>query len=121
MVPSLSADPVASKVHARKEQVVVKVAVGMALVRTTATGWTTEPVVASSSVTVSVTLRVPEVTKSWLGVAPVAVPPSPKSHAYDATEPSGSLDPVPSKPQTVLSQLKVNDAVGAWFGSSVRR
>ena len=50
----------------------------------------------SLSVTVSATVNVPELVKVWDGVAPVAVPPSPKSHAYDAIVPSGSDEPVPS-------------------------
>ena len=75
----------------------------------------------SSSVTVSVTSRVPVVPKSWLDVAPVAVAPSPKSHDQETTDPSGSIEPVPSKSQTAPSQVKLKAAVGAWFGSIVRR
>src|SRR3954447_6399793 len=46
----------------------------------------------------------------------MSVVPSPKSHAYDAMEPSGSDDPVPSNEQVSNEQLLVNDAVGAWLG-----
>jgi len=42
--------------------------------------------------------------------------PSPKSQAYDATAPSASLEPEPSKAQSVLSHFPVKDAVGAWLG-----
>ncbi len=60
-------------------QPVVNEAVGAALVRTTETGTTTEPCVPSSSVTVRVTSRVPEVRKSYDAVDPEAVPRPPKS------------------------------------------
>ena len=46
-----------------------------------------------------------------MGVAPVPVVPSPKSHAYDVMLPSGELDPLASKVQVRLTQDPVAAAV----------
>jgi hypothetical protein len=53
-----------------------------------------------------------------VALTPVAVVPSPKSHAYDATEPgAASLDPEASTVQVAAGQSTVNDATGAAFGA----
>ena len=46
-------------------------------------------------------------------LAPVPVLPSPKDHAYDATDPSLSVEPDPSKLHDNAAQLAVNVATGA--------
>jgi hypothetical protein len=51
---------------------------------------------------------------------PVAVPPSPKSQAYDATVPGAvSVEPEASTVQVAVGQLVVNDATGATLGDTV--
>ena len=55
----------------------------------------------------------------WLGVAPVPVPPSPNVHAYEAIDPSGSLEPLPLK-ETASGAIPdvgvaVAEATGGWF------
>ncbi len=56
----------------------------------------------------------------WLTVAPDPVPPSPKLHAYETIEPSGSEEADALKPteEPAIGEdgAKVNDAVGGWFG-----
>ena len=47
------------------------------------------------SETVNATENVPDVLYAWLGVAPVAVVPSPKSQAKLRVSLSGSLEPAP--------------------------
>ena len=48
-----------------------------------------------------------------------AADPSPKSHEYDATDPSGSEDPDPSKLAVRLFVEDVKAAVGGWFTGTV--
>ncbi len=48
-------------------------------------------------------------------MAPVPVAPSPKSHAYEASEPSGSLEPEPSTVTTRKFSLVVKAAAGRSF------
>ena len=43
------------------------------------------------------------------------------SIAVETIDPSASLEPLPSKAQSVPSQVDVTTAAGAWFGSTVRR
>ena len=50
------------------------------------------------------------------GVPTAAVAPSPKSQAYAAIVPSGSLDAEPSNDAFSPEAAEVNDAVGAWLG-----
>ena len=50
---------------------------------------------------------------------PVLDGPSPNAHAYDATDPSGSDDPDPSKEHTNNAHDAENDATGTWFGGGV--
>ena len=52
-------------------------------------------------------------------VAPVPEDPSPKSHAYEATVPSGSDDPEPSTFAVRSLTADVNDAVGGRFAGAV--
>ncbi len=51
----------------------------------------------------------------WVGLAPVPVVVSPKSQAYEAMVPSGSLDVEVNRPVWYVLTL-VNAAVGAMFG-----
>ncbi len=53
---------------------------------------------------------------SWLGVLPVAVVPSPKSHAWSDTVPSPSVDAVASNSQARKVQSTSKPAVGATLG-----
>ena len=69
------------------------------------------------SVTVSEIVLVPLVVYVCVVDTPVAVPPSPKSQAYDATVPGAvSVEPEASTVQVAVGQLVVNDATGATFG-----
>src|SRR3954447_7322135 len=73
--------------------------------------------VALPSLTVSVTLYVPTAAYVCDGVWPLPVVPSPKVQDQLAIEvPSGSLEPLPSKPQARPVQPPVNLAVGGVFG-----
>ena len=45
----------------------------------------------------------------------MSVAPSPKSHAYDTTVPSGSVEALPFTATASGDGVAVNDAVGAWF------
>ena len=54
-------------------------------------------------------------------MAPVPFWPSPKSHAYEAMEPSGSAEPAASNAHSSLSQFAVNAACGAAFGVPLNR
>ncbi len=49
-------------------------------------------------------------------MAPVPVEPSPKSQAYDAMVPSGSLDVLPSNDTPRFATVEVNAATGGWLG-----
>ena len=72
------------------------------------------------SVTVSEIVLVPLVVYVCVVDTPVAVPPSPKSQAYDATVPGAvSVEPEASTVQVAVGQLAVNDATGATFGLAV--
>lgn len=51
----------------------------------------------------------------WFGSAWVLLVPSPKSHRYDATGPSGSLDVSPVIEQARAWQLTDSRAVGGWL------
>ncbi|EXJ50427.1 hypothetical protein AS96_14780 [Microbacterium sp. MRS-1] len=62
----------------------------------TVTGATLIAVAPRSSVTVNVTEYVPTSAYACDAVTPEPVDWSPKSHAYDTTEPSASDDPEPS-------------------------
>lgn len=53
--------------------------------------------------------------KVWFGSACVLVSPSPKSHWYDESSPSGSLDPSPVMVQTRSWQSTDIRAVGGWL------
>ena len=55
------------------------------------------------------------------GFTPVPVSPSPKSHAYDSIEPSGSSEADASNAHSRASQLLVKDAFGFWFGVPANR
>ena len=73
------------------------------------------------SVTVSEIVLVPLVVYVCVVDTPVAVPPSPKSQAYDDTVPGAvSVEPEASTVQVAVGQLAVNDATGATFGLAVR-
>ena len=61
----------------------------------TVTGTSRVPVSPPLSVTVRRTVKLPADAKVWVTVAPVAVPPSPNDQAYDAMDPSGSVEPAP--------------------------
>ena len=50
-------------------------------------------------------------------MAPVAVAPSPKSQAYEATVPSGSDEPAASTATTRSVGVAVNAATGGWLGA----
>ena len=70
----------------------------------------------SSSATVSVIVYSPAVAYVCDAVGPVAVAPSPKSHANDATVPSGSVEAAPSTATvsaSVAVQPKASVAVTA--------
>ena len=49
------------------------------------------------------------------GFTPVPVSPSPKSHAYDSTSPSGSDEADPSNVHSYASHWWLKAAVGSWF------
>ena len=71
----------------------------------------------SSSVSVTFAWRVPSAYVCWtVGVVVVAVVPSPKSHRYDATEPSESVDADASSVTTPFAVRLVSRAVGGWLG-----
>jgi hypothetical protein len=69
-----------------------------------------------SSVTVNVTEYVPPAAYACLTVDPEPTEPSPNAHAYDAIEPSESLEDVPSNEHTLLVQEAVADARGGVLG-----
>ena len=71
-----------------------------------------------ASVTVSVPVWEPLSAYVWLGLTPVPVVPSPKLHPWAMASPSGSEDPLPSKPTAVPSTPVYGPpgaAVGAWL------
>jgi hypothetical protein len=116
-VPS-SVDADASKSQASASQSTVNDALGGTFppsIVTASAVLETEP---RSSVTASDTAKVLFVAKVCAAVEPVAVAPSPKSHAYAAIEPSGSDDVVPSNVQAKPVQSNVSAAVGARFGTT---
>lgn len=51
----------------------------------------------------------------WLVVDPVPLEPSPNAQAHTMTEPSGSLEPRPSKEHASAEHDVVNDGTGAWL------
>src|SRR2546429_9495786 len=91
--------------------VVVKEATGGAL--TTTSRWAVA-VNDSLSVTVSVTLNVPNVGYEWEMMAPLPFVRSPKSQTYESMVPSGSEEPDASKatvaPSITGFGVAVNDA-----------
>ena len=66
---------------------------------------------------VNVTPYVPAAAYVCDAVTPVPVEPSPKFHAYDTIEPSGSDDPDTSTDTAKPDTSAVNDAVGGWFAT----
>src|SRR4051794_32620114 len=89
MVPSESDEALPSNWQSSFVQLYVNAAVGSWF---TVNVWLVAPVAPLLSVTTSTTVYSSTVAYTWLGVAPVAVVPSPKSHAYAAMLPSGSLE-----------------------------
>src|SRR5512135_1576007 len=74
------------------------------------------------SVTVRVTSKTPPFAKEWVAVAPVAVAPSPNTHAYVSASPSGSMDAAPWNSIGTPRRPEYGPperAVGAWFAESV--
>ena len=72
-----------------------------------------------SSVTVSVTVKLPACVYEWLSFQPLLVVPSPNSKAYLTIEPSGSLEADASTTTDSgacpLAGAVVNDAIGNTF------
>ena len=87
---------------------------------TTDTDRVTNAVAPSSSVTVNRTVNVPSTAYVCEADTPEPVAPSPNSHPYPTTVPSGSKDP---SPDTVTDRSTTTGtpitAVGAWFGGGV--
>ena len=112
IVPSGSEDPDASNAAADPVTVEVNAATGGWFAAVTVTCLDTEFVAPRLSVTVSFTKNVPATANVCDGFTTDDVPPSPKSHAYDDTVPSGSDDPDPSNAAARFTDDDVNDATG---------
>jgi hypothetical protein len=116
MKPSGSLDVVPSRDTVCPVMLLVKRAMGGRFGADTLTSWLVDADAPRLSVTVNVTRKSPVTAKSCVGVTPVAVAPSPKSHAYDTIEPSESPEPEASNATDVPVMPVVNDAVGATLG-----
>ena len=115
IVPSGSEDPDPSNAAAKPDTVEVNAATGGWFAAAIVTDFMTEFVAPKLSVTVNFTENVPAAANVCDGLTTDDDPPSPKSHAYDATVPSGSDDPDPSNAATRFTEEDVNDATGAWL------
>ena len=83
------------------------------------TGLVTEAEAFAESVTVSFTWYVCAAPYGWVGLTPVPVVPSPKSHAYDVIDPFGVVEVDASNATDWLVTTDVNAAVGGGTAGAV--
>ena len=117
-MPSESVDPAASADTVREFADVMKRASGATFGATAETDRTSRLVAPLSSVTVRATEYVPARGNVCVVTAPLDVVPSPKSQAYPTTDPSRSMDALPSTDRVRSVMEELNEAEGGVFATT---